>query len=67
VGSVRLPAHRFPDRGVGRDNLLDALGRYFSGWTNYQPAATEFIDAGEADSRPSLPDEILRRRPRRRV
>jgi ketosteroid isomerase-like protein len=41
------PLIDFPDRGVGRDNLLDALGRYFSGWTNYQPAAREFIDAGE--------------------
>jgi hypothetical protein len=37
----------FRDRGVGRDNLLDARGRYFSGWTNYQPAAREFIDVGE--------------------
>ena len=41
------PLVDFPDRGVGRDNLLDALANYFSGWTSYRGEATEFIDAGE--------------------
>lgn len=41
------PLVDFPDRGVGRDNLLDALATYFSGFTNYQAEAIEFIDAGE--------------------
>jgi ketosteroid isomerase-like protein len=41
------PVVDLPDRGVGRDKLLDALANYFSGWTSYRAEATEFIDAGE--------------------
>jgi ketosteroid isomerase-like protein len=41
------PLVDFPDRGAGRDNLLDALATYLSGWTSYQAEPTEFIDAGE--------------------
>jgi ketosteroid isomerase-like protein len=41
------PLVDFPDRGVGRDNLLNALATYLSGWTSYQAEVTEFIDSGE--------------------
>jgi ketosteroid isomerase-like protein len=41
------PLVDFPDRGVGRDSLFDAMATYFSGWTSYRAEATEIIDAGE--------------------
>jgi ketosteroid isomerase-like protein len=41
------PLADMPDRGAGRDDLLDHAARFLSGWTNYQAEAREFIDAGE--------------------
>jgi ketosteroid isomerase-like protein len=41
------PLADMPDRGTGRDALLNHFTSYLSGWTNYQAEAREFIDAGE--------------------
>jgi ketosteroid isomerase-like protein len=41
------PLVDFPTKGVGRGNLLEAIGRYLSDWTEYAAEVTESIDGGE--------------------
>jgi ketosteroid isomerase-like protein len=41
------PLVDLPNRGSGRDNLLETFARYLSGWRNYRPEVREYIDAGE--------------------
>ena len=41
------PLVDLPTQGKGKAELLDTVASYLSGWTSYQPEASEYIDAGE--------------------
>ncbi len=41
------PLPDFPDRGRGRDALMQHMADYLSGWNNYEATIKELIDGGD--------------------
>jgi ketosteroid isomerase-like protein len=41
------PLPDWPERGTGRDALMQHLDNYFAGWLDYETTVSEVIDAGD--------------------